>query len=157
MAQTFTIGNVAKATGVAAKTIRYYEEIGVLPPPTRTASGYRQYDAPGLQRVRFIRRARTLGLPLRDLKTLTAMLNGGPRPSLRPRLLALVRQQRSAVRDQIADLLLLQAELERVLRRPVAPAHERRIKGCQCLGVERMRSRLPQKTAALATAVERGE
>lgn len=44
MAQTFTIGQVAKTTGVAAKTIRYYEEIGVVPTPSRTVSGYRQYD-----------------------------------------------------------------------------------------------------------------
>jgi DNA-binding transcriptional MerR regulator len=104
MPQTVTIGHVANATGVAAKTIRYYEEIGVLPAPARTASGYRQYDEPGVQRVRFIRRARSLGLPLRQLKMLTAMLNGGPRLALRPRLLALVREQLSAVKNQIAGL-----------------------------------------------------
>ena len=74
MAQTFTIGHVAKATGVAAKTIRYYEGIGVLPAPSRTASGYRRYDEPGVLQVRFIRRARALGLPLRHLKALTATL-----------------------------------------------------------------------------------
>jgi DNA-binding transcriptional MerR regulator len=155
MAQTVTIGRVAKVTGVAAKTIRYYEEIGVLPAPTRTASGYRQYDEPGVQRVRFIRRARTLGLPLRNLKMLTAMLNGGPRPALRPRLLALVREQLSAVRDQIAGLQLLQGELEQVLRRPLAPAHERRAKGCQCLEVESARSG-PQRGSVATIAVERG-
>jgi DNA-binding transcriptional MerR regulator len=54
MAQTFTISQVAQATGVAAKTIRYYEGISVLPAPSRTGSGYRQYDEPGVQRVRFI-------------------------------------------------------------------------------------------------------
>ena len=155
MAQTVTIGHVAKVTGVAAKTIRYYEEIGVLPAPTRTASGYRQYDEPGVQRVRFIQRARTLGLPLRNLKMLTAMLNGGPRPALRPRLLALVREQLAAVRDQIAGLQLLQGELEQVLRRPLAPAHERRAKGCRCLEVARARSG-PPRGSAVTVAVERG-
>ena len=155
MAQTVTIGHVARVTGVAAKTIRYYEEIGVLPAPTRAASGYRQYDEPGVQRVRFIRRARTLGLPLRQLKMLTAMLNGGPRPALRPRLLALVREQLSAVRDQIAGLQLLQGELEQVLRRPLAPAHERRAKGCRCLEVERAR-RGPPRGSAVTVAAERG-
>jgi MerR family copper efflux transcriptional regulator len=155
MGQTVTIGHVAKVTGVAAKTIRYYEEIGVLPVPTRTASGYRQYDEPGVQRVRFIRRARTLGLPLRDLRMLTAMLNGRPRPALRPRLLALVREQLSAVRDQIAGLQFLQGELEQVLRRPLAPAHERRAKGCRCLEVESARSG-PQRGSTATIAVERG-
>jgi DNA-binding transcriptional MerR regulator len=155
MAQTVTIGHVAKATGVAAKTIRYYEEIGVLPAPTRAASGYRQYDEPGVQRVRFIRRARSLGLPLRQLKMLTAMLNGGPRPALRPRLLALVREQLSAVRDQIAGLQLLEGELEQVLRQPLAPAHERRAKGCRCLEVERAR-RGPPQGRAITVAAERG-
>ena len=154
MAQTVTIGHVARVTGVAAKTIRYYEEIGVLPAASRTASGYRQYDEPGVQRVRFIRRARTLGLPLRHLKMLTAMLSGGPRPALRPRLLALVREQLSAVRDQIAELQLLQDELEQVLRRPLAPARERRAQGCRCLEVESARSRL-QRGSAVTIAVER--
>ncbi|SRR6266705_2726964 len=155
MAQTVTIGHLAKVTGVAAKTIRYYEEIGVLPAPTRTASGYRQYDEPGVQRVRFIRRARSLGLPLRQLKMLTAMLNGGSRSALRPRLFALVREQLSAVRDQIAGLELLEGELEQVLRRPLAPAQERRAKGCRCLEVERPR-RGPPRGRAVSVAAERG-
>jgi len=157
MAQTFTIGHVAKATGVAAKTIRYYEGIGVLPAPSRTASGYRRYDEPGVLQVRFIRRARALGLPLRHLKALTATLNGGPRPALRPRLLALVREQLSAVRNQIAELQLLQEDLEQVLRRPLAPARARRAKGCRCLDAESARGGPRRRSAAtLTTAVERG-
>jgi len=141
MAHTLTIGQVAKATGVAAKTIRYYEEIGVLPTPSRTGSGYRQYDESGVQRLRFIRRARSLGLPLQELKTLTTMLNGVPRRALRPRLLELVRGQLSAVKQQIAELQLLQRELERVLQRPVAPASERRARGCRCLEIDPARGR----------------
>jgi DNA-binding transcriptional MerR regulator len=133
MAHTLTIGRVAKATGVAARTIRYYEEIGVLPTPSRTVSGYRQYDESGVQRLRFIRRARSLGLPLQQLKTLTTMLNGGPRAALRPRLLALVRGQLSGVKRQIAELQLLQRELEQVLQRPPAPVRERGAMGCRCL------------------------
>ena len=78
MAHALTIGQLAKATGVAAKTIRFYEQIGVLPTPNRTAAGYRQYDQSGVQRLRFIRRARSLGLPLRDVKTVIVGLDGGP-------------------------------------------------------------------------------
>ena len=155
MAQTITIGHVAKATGVAAKTIRYYEGIGVLPAPSRTVSGYRQYDEPGVQRVRFIRRARTLGLPLRHLKTLMATLNGGPRAALRPRLLALVRGQLSAVKRRIAELQLLQRELEQVLQRPLAPAYERRGQGCRCLDTGSACSRPLETAAALTTVDER--
>ena len=59
-----TIGQVAKTSGVAAKTIRYYEQIGVLPAPSRGVSGYRLYDEPAVERLRFIHRARSLGLPL---------------------------------------------------------------------------------------------
>jgi DNA-binding transcriptional MerR regulator len=149
MAHSLTIGQVANATGVAAKTIRYYEEIGVLPSPSRTVSGYRQYDEPGVQRLRFIRRARSLGLPLRQLKALMTTLNGASRPALRPRLLGLVRSQLSAVKYQIAGLQLLQQELEQVLQRPLAPARERRAKGCRCLETGSGRGR-PQRTATVS-------
>src|SRR6267378_1643264 len=99
MAPSLTIGQVAKTSGVAAKTIRYYEQIGVLPVPSRTTSGYRLYDQPGVERLRFIRRARSLGLPLQQLKTLMSALNGGPRPALRPQLRVLVRGQLDTEKD----------------------------------------------------------
>ena len=93
MRPTLTIGQLAKTTGMAAKTIRYYEEIGLIPAPARAASGYRQYDDSAVERVRFIRRARSLRLPLRRLAALVNSLNGRPRATLRPRLLALVHEQ----------------------------------------------------------------
>src|SRR5947208_15004210 len=100
MAASLKIGQVAKTSGVAAKTIRYYEQIGVLPAPSRGASGYRLYDQPGVERLRFIRRARSLGLPLQQLKTLMGTFNGGAHPALRPRLRALVRVPLAAVTNQ---------------------------------------------------------
>jgi MerR family transcriptional regulator, copper efflux regulator len=136
MAHTLTIGQVAKTSGVAAKTIRYYEEIGVLPSPHRAASGYRLYDQSGVERLRFIRRARTLGLALHQLKTLTATLNGGARPALRPRLLALVREQHVAVTEQIAELKALRQQLEQVLKRMETSAPRRHAGGCRCLETE---------------------
>ena len=60
MAEPLTIGKFAQATGVPAKTIRYYEQVGVLPAPTRTAAGYRQYTPQAAHRLLFIRRARDL-------------------------------------------------------------------------------------------------
>jgi len=133
MDQTFSIGQVARTTGVAATTIRYYEEIGVLPTPSRAASGFRRYDQPGVERLRFVRRARVLGLPLQELKTLVSGVNGGPRPAFRPRLLGLVREQLAAVQRQIAELELLRHQLEEVSHRMLTSAPGRHAGTCRCL------------------------
>lgn len=127
-----TIGEVAKASGVPAKTIRYYEQVGVLPSPRRTVSGYRQYGDDAVRNLVFIRRARALGLPLHRLKSLMVALNGGAPGAVRPRLLDLVRSHLSTVRQQIGELQLLQRQLEEVLRRRVDPPRER-AGGCRCL------------------------
>jgi DNA-binding transcriptional MerR regulator len=141
MAQSLTIGQVAETSGVAAKTIRYYEQIGVLPAPGRTVSGYRLYDRPGVERLRFIRRARALGLPLRQLKTLMGTLDGGPGPALRPRLRALVQGQLDAVTSQIAELRLLRQQLEHILLGLRSSPHRRAGGVCQCLETKRAPSR----------------
>jgi len=136
MVPSLTIGQVAKTSGVAARTIRYYEEIGVLPSPSRAASGYRLYDQPGVERLRFIRRARSLGLPLQQLKTLMGTLSSDPHLAFRPRLRALVRTQLDAVTNQIAELEGLRQQLEQILQR--MRTSERRPHGgaCQCLGTK---------------------
>jgi len=140
-----TIGQVARATGVAAKTIRYYEQIGVLPTPSRTAAGYRQYDQRAVQRLRFIRRARSLGLPLRELGTLITTLDGVERPALRPRLLALVREQLATVRHRSAELRLLQQHLEQALDRLLGPPQAPSPDGCRCLEIESGGGRRPRR------------
>jgi DNA-binding transcriptional MerR regulator len=127
-----SIGEVAKASGVAARTIRYYEQVGVLPSPSRTLSGYRQYNERSIQHLVFLRRARALGLPLHRLKPLIAVLNGGSPGALRPRLLDLVRGHLSTVRQQLGELHLLERQLEQALRRRVDPSQER-TGGCRCL------------------------
>ena len=133
MDQTFSIGQVARTTGVAATTIRYYEAIGVLPTPSRAASGFRRYDQPGVERLRFVRRARVLGLPLQELKTLVSSVTGGLRPAFRPRLLGLVREQLAAVQRQIAELELLRHQLEEVSHRMLTSAPGRHAGTCRCL------------------------
>ena len=60
------IGQIAERSGVPTKTIRYYESVGLLPRPDRTESGYRDYDEPALQRLRFVQRARSLGFSVRE-------------------------------------------------------------------------------------------
>ncbi len=145
MTPALTIGQLAKATGVAAKTIRYYEQIGVLPAPGRSAARYRQYDQSGVQRLRFIRRARSLSVPLREIKTLVTALDAG-RPGMRPRLRVLVRQQLLAVERQSGELRLLQRQLEQVLHRLLVSPRRRDKDGCRCLDVEGVGS-LPRRKA----------
>lgn len=133
MAGALTIGQLARTTGVPARTIRYWEQVGVLPAPARMRSGYRQYTERGVERLRFIGRARALGMPLRQLKALSPLLDGEPGSGLRARLSALVGGQLAAVRRQAAELQALQQTLEhlrRRLRRPVRGDHAH---GCRCL------------------------
>lgn len=138
MARPLTIGRLARATGVSARTIRYYERIGVLPAPGRTPAGYRQYSDAAVQRLLFVRRARALGLSIRSLKTLVTALDGGPRAAVRPRVRALVQGQLSSVQQQLADLQLLEAQLQMVLRRTLKPPWPGRANGCGCLDVPQL-------------------
>jgi Cu(I)-responsive transcriptional regulator len=73
-----TIGKLAKHIGIGAGTLRYYERLGLLPPASRTASGYRMYGAAAAQRLRFIRRAQALGFSLEEIADLLA-LSDNPR------------------------------------------------------------------------------
>jgi MerR family copper efflux transcriptional regulator len=67
------IGQLAKRGGVGIDTVRYYERNGLLAPHTRLASGYRRYRDIELARLRFIRRAQTLGFTLKEIKQLLAL------------------------------------------------------------------------------------
>lgn len=67
------IGAVARACGVSIDTIRYYEREGLIPPPRRRASGYRDYDHSAVRRLRFIRSAKDLGFSLDDIRELLAL------------------------------------------------------------------------------------
>lgn len=69
----FTIGDLARRAGVKIETIRYYERVGLLPPPRRTRSGRRQYDEDGLGTLTFIRKARELGFHIEDTRALLAL------------------------------------------------------------------------------------
>ncbi|MBS0456040.1 MAG: heavy metal-responsive transcriptional regulator [Proteobacteria bacterium] len=71
--QHFTIGAIARRAHVGIDTIRYYEREGLLPPPSRRASGYRDYDAGVVDRLRFIRRAKELGFTLDQIRELLAL------------------------------------------------------------------------------------
>ena len=158
MERPLTVGQLARATGVPAKTIRYYEQVGVLPVPRRSDAGYRHYSRHDVHRLLFIRRARALGLSLANLKALTAELDSGECLTMRPRLYALVTEQLHTVRQQIAEFQLLERQLAQVLHRLQTTAPTSHAEGCQCLGSgvseeqERHPVSLSQKGETMATS-----
>lgn len=74
-----TIGELSRRTGCSVETIRYYERIELLPPPPRTAAGYRLYGGAHEERLRFVRRARELGFSLGEVRALLRLAEGGDR------------------------------------------------------------------------------
>lgn len=71
------IGTIADETGVNIETIRYYERVGLLPPPPRSGGRQRLYDEGHVRRLTFIRRSRELGFPLVDIRTLLQLVDAG--------------------------------------------------------------------------------
>lgn len=83
------IGAAAEITGVPAKTIRYYEEIGLILPARRSENGYRNYADGDIQILRFIQRARRLGFSVRDVESLLTLWQDKGRASADVKKLAL--------------------------------------------------------------------
>ena len=136
MAHALTVGQLAHATGVPAKTIRYYEQVGVLPTPSRSAAGYRQYTQHDVHRLLFIRRARALGLSLLSIKALAAGLDDGQCLTMRPRLQAVVTEHLRTLQQQIAEFQLLEQQLMQVLQRLQTMPPSDHTDGCRCLEVD---------------------
>lgn len=106
-----TIGAVAKATNVGVQTLRYYERRGLLLPPQRTASGYRQFPEDVVRRVRFIRRAQGLGFTLEEIgELLTLRVQRG-------RSCADVERTARHARDRLRQRLVEMQGFERALTR----------------------------------------
>ena len=133
MERPLTVGQLARATAVPAKTIRYYEQVGVLPAARRSAAGYRQYSLRDVHRLLFIRRARALRLSLPQLKVLTAELESEQCVTLRPRLQVLVTEQLRAVQRQIIEFQVLERQLTQVLQRLQTVTTAPHTRGCRCL------------------------
>ena len=108
------IGELARATGTKAETIRYYEREGILPAADRTDSNYRDYSAGHLATLTFVRRARELGFSMAQVRELLALSDHDDKPC--EDVDQLVKQQLFEVESKIADLAALRDELAELAR-----------------------------------------
>ncbi len=109
------IGQLAKAVGVDTPTIRFYESVSLLPEPTRRPSGYRDYDESDVERLRFVRQARSLDLPLDDIGEILALRERGEAPCRYVR--EVITREAEAIDERIAELKRMRAELRRLQQR----------------------------------------
>lgn len=112
LASAFSIGDLSKATDTKVVSIRYYEKVGLLPAPPRTAANYRAYDSGHMRRLRFIRRCRELGFTLEQVRE---MLSLSEREDQNCAVVDRITVEHLAeVEDKIADLQRLATELRRL-------------------------------------------
>lgn len=107
-----TISEVAAASGFSASAIRYYEGIGLLPAPERSASGYRLYGREVLGRLQFVERAKRLGLSLSEIAVLLGSWSEGACSLTRDRLQRLLAEKLEEVRRRVEELTALGGQLE---------------------------------------------
>jgi len=118
---------LAKATGCNLETIRYYENIGVMPDPPRTAKGFRVYDQTQVVRLRFVMRMRALGFTLEEVRGFLALTDGGSQTCAEVR--ALTKAHLVGVRAKIADL----QRIEKVLAETAAQCSGKDVPDCPVL------------------------
>jgi Cu(I)-responsive transcriptional regulator len=109
-----TIGDLAKATNAKVETVRYYERIGLMPAPRRSAGNYRNYDAGHVERLGFIRRSRALGFSLDQVQELLSLADDQSRSCAAVDEIA--REHLAEIDRKVADLKVLRRELDALLR-----------------------------------------
>lgn len=108
-----SIGEASRQSGVKIETIRYYEREGILPPPPRTASGRRLYDADGLARLVFIKRCRDLGFSIPDARALMSLATDGNNSCENVKPIA--QSHLAKVEDKLAELVQLRNSLSSLI------------------------------------------
>ncbi|HLZ46532.1 MAG TPA: MerR family transcriptional regulator [Gemmatimonadales bacterium] len=109
------IGDAATRTGVTRDTIRFYERVGLLARPGRTATRHRTYDGKALDRIRLVRQLQNCGLTISDIKEIL-FLEGGDRPAAAKRLIEILRLRLAFLEERIASLESCRSRLIDVLR-----------------------------------------
>lgn len=109
------IGELASATGTTPDTLRYYERLGLLPAPKRTAAGYRQFDAQAVSRLRFIKKAQRLGLTLEEVRAVLTQRTSGLLPC--GSVVAFAERHLAQIERQLVELTASGDALRRQLRR----------------------------------------
>ncbi|SFQ72734.1 DNA-binding transcriptional regulator, MerR family [Amycolatopsis arida] len=125
------IGALAARVGVNTKTIRYYEQIGLLPSPRRTSAGHRRYEVSDAERVTFIRTAQRLGLTLDEIRQILLLQEDGQQPCDYVR--QVLRREVARIDRRIAELTGLREQLTTLDRRPHSTAGTG---GCICRVIE---------------------
>ena len=126
-AAVLTIGALSQRTGVNIETIRYYERIGLLPPPFRSAGRHRLYDERLTQRLQFVRRGRELGFSIDELRALLRLVDQNGLACAEAKDITL--NHLADIRDKIADL----KKLERVLARMADACEANQLPQCPIL------------------------
>lgn len=112
------IGELADRTGVTAKTLRFYEHAGVLPEPSRRASGYRDYDESALARLQFVKAGQAAGLTLAELRQVIVIRDDSGPPCAH--VTALLEEHLNDLDTRLAELTKLRAEVRRLRTRAEA-------------------------------------
>lgn len=123
------IGQLARRTGCKVQTIRYYEQIGLMPPPVRTAGNQRRYGAQHLERLAFVRHSRELGFPLETIRELLDLADDPDRSCAAADGIA--RRQLHQVESRISRLQALKRELKRM----IVQCRGGKIAECRVVGV----------------------
>jgi len=113
MTTLLNIGEAAKASGVSAKMIRHYEEVGLVPAAARTDAGYRQYGDAEVHTLRFIRHARDLGFSIAEIGELLGLWHDRKRPSRQVK--ALAQAHIAELERKAQELLAMKATLEHLV------------------------------------------
>jgi len=132
--ETMTIGDLAKVAGVPPRTIRFYEQKGILPAPGRSRSGYRLYGPDDLKRLSLVRRARSLGFSLAEVRALLRLAQHERCDSFQGKAAQLMVQKLAEVDAAIQQLNATRQELEKSISNNGGDCQQAVLEcGCDCL------------------------
>jgi MerR family transcriptional regulator, copper efflux regulator len=155
MHRSLTVGRLARAAGVTAKTVRYYEALGLLPRAERAENGYRHYAGDSADRLAFIQRAKSLGLTLEEIRQLISTTDDARCDLLTPELQQLLARKLADCDRRIAELAAFRTALAGAAERLNAEAGScADSDGCACSAYQQDCECLPAVTAPLDITVQ---